>query len=150
MPSTAVSNGKVYVIEVNPASMRTVPYISKVTGVLMVDLVVCCRASARSFTDMGYGTGLHPNALCGRQGAVFSFEKPHGVDTQFGPEMKSSPARCWALPPLPRCPAQGLLIGAGYTFKTPLARLPACIFTVKDSDKPEFVWTSPGSSEHGL
>ena len=57
----AVSNGKVYVIEVNPRSSRTVPYISKVTGVPMVDLAVRCCLGEK-LTDMGYGTGLHPNA----------------------------------------------------------------------------------------
>ena len=57
----AVSNGKVYVIEVNPRSSRTVPYISKVTGVPMVDLAVRCCLGEK-LVDMGYGTGLHPNA----------------------------------------------------------------------------------------
>ena len=57
----AVSDGKVYVIEVNPRSSRTVPYISKVTGVPMVDLAVRCCLGEK-LADMGYGTGLHPNA----------------------------------------------------------------------------------------
>ncbi|MBS7059863.1 MAG: carbamoyl-phosphate synthase large subunit [Faecalibacterium prausnitzii] len=86
----AVSNGKVYVIEVNPRSSRTVPYISKVTGVPMVDLAVRCCLGEK-LTDMGYGTGLHPNApYVAVKVPVFSFEKLHGVDTQFGPEMKST------------------------------------------------------------
>ena len=53
----AVQNGKVYVIEVNPRSSRTVPYISKVTGVPMVDLAVRCTLGEK-LRDMGYGTGL--------------------------------------------------------------------------------------------
>src|SRR5699024_11583909 len=57
----AVADGKVYVIEVNPRSSRTVPYISKVTGVPMVDLAVRCCLGEK-LADMGYGTGLHPNA----------------------------------------------------------------------------------------
>ena len=86
----AVSNGKVYVIEVNPRSSRTVPYISKVTGVPMVDLAVRCCLGEK-LADMGYGTGLHPNApYVAVKVPVFSFEKLHGVDTQFGPEMKST------------------------------------------------------------
>ena len=86
----AVSDGKVYVIEVNPRSSRTVPYISKVTGVPMVDLAVRCCLGEK-LADMGYGTGLHPNApYVAVKVPVFSFEKLHGVDTQFGPEMKST------------------------------------------------------------
>ena len=72
----AVSNGKVYVIEVNPRSSRTVPYISKVTGVPMVDLAVRCCLGEK-LADMGYGTGLHPNApYVAVKVPVFSFEKP--------------------------------------------------------------------------
>ena len=86
----AVSHGRVYVIEVNPRSSRTVPYISKVTGVPMVDMAVRCCLGEK-LTDMGYGTGLHPNApYVAVKVPVFSFEKLHAVDTQFGPEMKST------------------------------------------------------------
>ena len=56
----AVQDGKVYVIEVNPRSSRTVPYISKVTGVPMVDLAVRCTLGEK-LKDMGYGTGLWRN-----------------------------------------------------------------------------------------
>ena len=66
---------------VNPRSSRTVPYISKVTGVPMVDLAVRCCLGEK-LTDMGYGTGLHPNApYVAVKVPVFSFEKLHGVDT---------------------------------------------------------------------
>ena len=133
----AVSNGKVYVIEVNPRSSRTVPYISKVTGVPMVDLAVRCCLGEK-LADMGYGTGLHPNApYVAVKVPVFSFEKLHGVDTQFGPEMKSTGEVLGIAPNYHDALLKGL-IGAGYTFKTP-GPASCCIFTVKDSDKPEFV-----------
>ena len=132
----AVSNGKVYVIEVNPRSSRTVPYISKVTGVPMVDLAVRCCLGEK-LADMGYGTGLHPNApYVAVKVPVFSFEKLHGVDTQFGPEMKSTGEVLGIAPNYHDALLKGL-IGAGYTFKTP-GPASCCIFTVKDSDKPEF------------
>ena len=133
----AVSHGRVYVIEVNPRSSRTVPYISKVTGVPMVDLAVRCCLGEK-LADMGYGTGLHPNApYVAVKVPVFSFEKLHGVDTQFGPEMKSTGEVLGIAPNYHDALLKGL-IGAGYTFKTP-GPASCCIFTVKDSDKPEFV-----------
>ena len=68
---------------------------------------------------------------------VFSFEKLHAVDTQFGPEMKSTGEVLGIAPNYHDALLKGL-IGAGYTFKTP-GPGSCCIFTVKDSDKPEFV-----------
>jgi len=122
---------------VNPRSSRTVPYISKVTGVPMVDLAVRCCLGEK-LADMGYGTGLHPNApYVAVKVPVFSFEKLHGVDTQFGPEMKSTGEVLGIAPNYHDALLKGL-IGAGYTFKTP-GPASCCIFTVKDSDKPEFV-----------
>ena len=98
----AVQDGKVYVIEVNPRSSRTVPYISKVTGVPMVDLAVRCTLGEK-LKDMGYGTGLWRNGkspYVAVKVPVYSFLKLHGVDTMLGPEMKST-AKFWAL--LPTC-----------------------------------------------
>ena len=133
----AVSEGKVYVIEVNPRSSRTVPYISKVTGVPMVDLAVRCCLGEK-LADMGHGTSLHPNApYVAVKVPVFSFEKLHGVDTQFGPEMKSTGEVLGIAPAFHDALLKGL-VGAGYTFKTP-GPASCCVFTVKDSDKPEFV-----------
>ena len=85
----AVQDGKVYVIEVNPRSSRTVPYISKVTGVPMVDLAVRCTLGEK-LKDMGYGTGLWRNGkspYVAVKVPVYSFLKLHGVDTMLGPEM---------------------------------------------------------------
>ena len=85
-----IYNGEVYVIEVNPRSSRTVPYISKVTNVPMVDLATRCMLGAK-LRDMGCGTGLHPvGEYIAVKVPVFSFEKLHDVDTLLGPEMKST------------------------------------------------------------
>ena len=66
------------------------PYISKVTGVPMVELAVRCMLGEK-LRDMGYGTGLYPTGdYCAVKVPVFSFEKLHDVDTQLGPEMKST------------------------------------------------------------
>ena len=132
-----IYRNELYVIEVNPRASRTIPYISKVTGVPMVDLAVRCCLGEK-LADMGYGTGLHPNApYVAVKVPVFSFEKLHGVDTQFGPEMKSTGEVLGIAPNYHDALLKGL-IGAGYTFKTP-GPASCCIFTVKDSDKPEFV-----------
>ena len=85
-----ISNGKLYVIEVNPRSSRTIPYISKVTGVPMVDLATRCMLGEK-LADMGYGTGLYKKSpYFAVKVPVFSFEKLLNVDTLLGPEMKST------------------------------------------------------------
>ena len=85
-----VYNDEVYIIEVNPRSSRTVPYISKVTGVPMVELATRCVLGEK-LADMGYGTGLYPEGqFHAVKVPVFSFEKLHDLDTQLGPEMKST------------------------------------------------------------
>ena len=102
------------------------------------DIAALLQARGEKLTDMGYGTGLHPNApYVAVKVPVFSFEKLHGVDTQFGPEMKSTGEVLGIAPNYHDALLKGL-IGAGYTFKTP-GPASCCIFTVKDSDKPEFV-----------
>ncbi len=85
-----ISGGEIYVIEVNPRSSRTVPYISKVTGVPMIDLAV--RASlGQPLAEMGYGTGLYPKRrITAVKVPVFSFEKLPLVEVGLGPEMKST------------------------------------------------------------
>ena len=83
-------NDQIYVIEVNPRSSRTVPYISKVTGVPMVDLATRCMFGEK-LKDMGCGTGLHPESdHYAVKVPVFSFQKLRDLDTQLGPEMKST------------------------------------------------------------
>ena len=85
-----VYNHSVYVIEVNPRSSRTVPYISKVTGVPMVALATEIILG-KKLKDLGYGTGLYPaRDYVAVKVPVFSFAKLSDVDTHLGPEMKST------------------------------------------------------------
>jgi carbamoyl-phosphate synthase large subunit len=82
--------GSVYVIEVNPRGSRTVPFLSKVTGVPMVDLAVRVGLGV-PLSECGYGTGLWPNQpLVAAKAPVFSMSKLTQVDTYLGPEMKST------------------------------------------------------------
>ena len=140
----AVQDGKVYVIEVNPRSSRTVPYISKVTGVPMVDLAVRCTLGEK-LKDMGYGTGLWRNGkspYVAVKVPVYSFLKLHGVDTMLGPEMKSTGEVLGIAPNMHEALIKGL-VAAGYQFKTP-GPGSCVIISVKDSDKKEaaeLAWT---------
>src|SRR5581483_5253465 len=85
-----VFDGNVYVIEVNPRASRTVPFLSKVTGVPMVDLAVRVGLGA-VLADCGFGTGLWPEQpLVAAKAPVFSMSKLTQVDTYLGPEMKST------------------------------------------------------------
>lgn len=127
----------VYVIEVNPRSSRTVPYISKVTGVPMVDLAVRCTLGEK-LKDMGYGTGLWRNGkspYVAVKVPVYSFLKLHGVDTMLGPEMKSTGEVLGIAPNMHEALIKGL-VAAGYQFKTP-GPGSCVIISVKDSDKKE-------------
>ncbi|SHE35069.1 carbamoyl-phosphate synthase large subunit [Desulforamulus putei] len=82
--------GQIYVIEVNPRSSRTVPYLSKVTGIPMVNLATKC-ALGKTLAEMGYQGGLVPDAgLVAVKAPVFSFGKLLDVDVSLGPEMKST------------------------------------------------------------
>ena len=85
-----IYDGELYVIEVNPRASRTVPYISKVTGIPMVELA--SRAMlGEPLKDMGYGTGAFPPpSYCAIKVPVFSFEKLNDADSILGPEMKST------------------------------------------------------------
>ena len=81
---------ELYVIEVNPRASRTVPYISKVTGVPMVDLASQVMLGT-PLKDLGFGTGLYPAPpYCAIKVPVFSFEKLNDADSILGPEMKST------------------------------------------------------------
>ena len=85
-----VLDEKVYIIEVNPRSSRTVPYISKVTGIPAISLATRAMLGEK-IADMGYGTGLFRNSgYYAIKLPVFSFEKITGADTSLGPEMKST------------------------------------------------------------
>lgn len=83
-------NGQLNIIEANPRSSRTVPYLSKVTGIPMVELATRAMLGEK-VRDMGYGTGLYPpKNYFAVKVPVFSFEKLMNVDTHLGPEMKST------------------------------------------------------------
>ena len=129
-----IYDDELYVIEVNPRSSRTVPYISKVTGVPMVDLATRCMLGEK-LRDLGYGTGLYPPPpYVAVKVPVFSFEKLTNVDTHLGPEMKSTGEVLGLADTLDEALYKGLL-AAGYR----LERQGGVLFTVRDSDKVEMV-----------
>jgi carbamoyl-phosphate synthase large subunit len=129
-----IYEGKVYVIEVNPRSSRTVPYISKVTDIPMVNLATKMMLGEK-LTDLGYTPGLFPEGgYVAVKVPVFSFAKLQDVDTQLGPEMKST----------------GEVLGVAKTFADALykglvasgnkmERAGGVLLTVKDRDKDAIV-----------
>jgi len=129
-----VYNNEVYVIEVNPRSSRTVPYISKVTGVQMVDIATKIMLG-QSLKQQGLPTGLFPkSAYYAVKVPVFSFEKLHDVDTQLGPEMKSTGETLGIAKTFKEALFKGLL-AANFKFK----RTGGVLFSVRNSDKPEVI-----------
>ncbi len=129
-----VSGEDVYVIEVNPRSSRTVPYISKVTGIPIVPLAtqVICGHSIR---ELGYEPGLSPEAdYIAVKMPVFSFEKIRGADVSLGPEMKST-GECLGIAKTFNEALYKAFAGAGIK----LPRHKNMIITVKDSDKEEVI-----------
>ncbi len=129
-----VMDGEVYVIEVNPRSSRTVPYISKVTGIPIVDLATKVIIG-NTLKDMGYPTGLAPKAdYIAIKMPVFSFEKLRGAEISLGPEMKST-GECLGIAKNFDEALYKAFLGAGIT----LPKYKQMIITVKDADKPEAV-----------
>ena len=127
-----VYHDEVYVIEVNPRSSRTVPYISKVTNVPMVDLATKIMLGAK-LKDLGYGTGVYPECdYVAVKVPVFSFEKLHSVDTHLGPEMKSTGEVLGIGRTFDEALFKGL-IGAGYKIK----KEGGVLVSVRDKDKEE-------------
>ncbi|MCR5186384.1 MAG: carbamoyl-phosphate synthase large subunit [Clostridia bacterium] len=129
-----ISEGLVYVIEVNPRSSRTVPYISKVTNLPMIDIATRV-ITGEKLKDMGYGTGLYKKSdyVCVKM-PVFSFEKIKNADTSLGPEMKST----------------GEVLGVDREFKnailkafiasgTNVSKTGGILITVRDKDKEEML-----------
>ena len=125
-----VYQDEVYVIEVNPRSSRTVPYISKVTGIPIVDLASRVITGAK-LKDLGYTPGLQPESeYYAIKMPVFSFEKLRGAEISLGPEMKST-GECLGISKDFNEALYKAFLGAG-------VRLPKhkkMILTVKDSDK---------------
>ena len=127
--------GELYIIEVNPRASRTVPYISKVSGVPIVDLATKCMLGAK-LKDLGYGTGIYKTPdLIAVKVPVFSMSKLARVDVSLGPEMKST----------------GEVLGVGETLEEALYKgftaagkkmsndRGVVLATVNDQDKEEFL-----------
>ncbi len=127
-----VHQDRVYVIEVNPRSSRTVPYISKVTGIPMVELATRCMLG-EELSSLGFGTGLYPEKpLVAVKVPVFSFEKLRDLDVQLGPEMKSTGEVLGLSDTFEKALLKGL-VAAGYKMK----KKGGVLITVRDTDKPE-------------
>ncbi len=140
-----VYDDEIYVIEVNPRSSRTIPYISKVTGVPMVELATRA-ALGEKLEDMGYGTGLYKEpAYVAVKVPVFSFEKLIDVDVHLGPEMKSTGEVLGIGKTLREALYKGLS-AAGYSLK----KNGGVLFTVRDSDKEEIIETAKNFAELGF
>ena len=132
MPGDEEKSSSVYIIEVNPRASRTIPFISKVTGVPMVNVATRVMLG-QSLKEQGYTTGLgKKQRLFGVKAPVFSMSKLVGVDTYLGPEMKST----------------GEVMGIDYTFDAALGKalqaaglmlVPqgAMLLSIADRDKPE-------------
>ncbi|MBE5804168.1 MAG: carbamoyl-phosphate synthase large subunit [Clostridiales bacterium] len=157
-----VYHNEVYVIEANPRASRTVPYISKVTGVPMVDLAVRAMLGEK-IKDMGFGTGLYRQSpYFAVKVPCFSFEKLADVDTHLGPEMKSTGEVLGLGTNLQEAIYKGL-VAAGYKMR----HQGGLLVSVRDVDKTEVVdvvrrfaqlgfnlFATPGTAktllEHGL
>ena len=127
-----VHRGKVHVLEVNPRASRTVPFLSKVTGVPMVDMATRVMLGAK-LSDLGWSTGLVPaRDLVAVKAPVFSMNKLPAVDSYLGPEMKSTGEaigidRTLAAAMRKAFAASGVHVRPGG----------AALFTIADADKPE-------------
>ncbi|HIR93693.1 MAG TPA: carbamoyl-phosphate synthase large subunit [Candidatus Egerieimonas intestinavium] len=129
-----VCQEKVYVIEVNPRSSRTIPYISKVTGIPMVPLATGAILGRR-IREMGYQPGLQPEGpYWAVKMPVFSFEKIRGADVSLGPEMKST-GECLGVARSFHEALYKAFLGAGIC----LPKHKKLVFTVRDQDQQEAV-----------
>lgn len=129
-----ISKGKLYIIEVNPRSSRTVPYISKVTNLPVIDIATRVILGEK-LKNMGYGTGVLPEKeYVAIKVPVFSFEKIKNADTSLGPEMKSTGEVLGIAKSFSDAVLKGF-IGSGINIPTG-----GNIFiTVRDKDKPEIL-----------
>ena len=129
-----VYQDEVYVIEVNPRSSRTVPYISKVTGIPIVDLATKVMTGMK-LKELGYEPGLQPESpYWAIKMPVFSFEKIRGADISLGPEMKST-GECLGISKNYEEALFKAFLGSGVD----LPKHKKMIMTVKDSDKLDAV-----------
>ncbi|MFQ7035947.1 MAG: diaminopimelate epimerase, partial [Candidatus Borkfalkia sp.] len=139
-----------YVIEVNPRASRTIPYISKVTGVPMVELATKIMVGSK-LKKLGYGTGLYKNSpYVAVKVPVFSFEKLNDVNSQLGPEMKSTGEVLGIGKNIEEALFKGL-VSAGFKLCHPTKQNPVGVyFTVNDQDKFEILGLAKKFSDLGL
>ncbi len=136
----------IYVIEVNPRSSRTIPYISKVTGVPIIDLATRVMLGEK-LHNMEYGTGIYKEAeYYAVKAPVFSFEKLTDVDTGLGPEMKSTGEVLGLAETYPQALLKAFK-GSGMRAPKKGGRI---IVTVKDEDKGEIIAIARGFEEMGV
>ena len=130
-----IYRGQLYVIEVNPRASRTVPYISKVTGVPMVELATRIIVGEK-LKNLGFGTGLYPSSpYVAVKVPVFSFEKLNDVNSQLGPQMKSTGEVLGIGKTIEEAMFKGL-VSAGFKMCHPSERKPVGVYmTVNDQDK---------------
>ena len=140
---------KLYVIEVNPRASRTIPYISKVTGVPMVDIATRVMTGS-PLKDLGYGTGLYKTPpYFAVKVPVFSFEKLLDANSSLGPEMKSTGEVLGVGKTMREALFKGL-VSAGYSIAPKVnAGEQGVYITVKDEDKPEVVQLAKRFSDLG-
>jgi carbamoyl-phosphate synthase large subunit len=138
-------DNEIYVIEVNPRASRTVPYISKVTGVQMCELATCVSVG-QTLSELGHNSCIAkiPPYIAVKV-PVFSFEKLAGVDTHLGPEMKSTGEVLGLGKNLQEALYKGL-IAAGYKMK----KSGGVLITVRDGDKGEIAGVAEKLSKRGF
>jgi len=133
-----IHEGRLYVIEVNPRASRTIPYISKVTGVPMVQLATSVMVGAR-LRDLGYGTGLYRTPpYFAVKVPVFSFENLTDADSALGPEMKSTGEVLGVGKTLQEALFKGL-VSAGFDVSSYRPQKGGVYISVNDHDKYEIV-----------
>ena len=131
-----IMDGEIYVIEVNPRASRTVPYISKVTGVPMCDLATKVSLGYK-LKDLGYGTGLYkPSPYVAVKVPVFSFEKITDANAALSPEMKSTGEVLGLGANMQEALFKGL-VSAGY--KVEKSQHAGVLISVNRRDQPEIV-----------
>ena len=130
-------NGKLNIIEANPRSSRTVPYLSKVTGVPMVELATRAMLGEK-VRDMGYGINLYrkPNYFAVKV-PVFSFEKLMDVDTHLGPEMKSTGEVLGIASSKDEAIFKGFVAAGTKMIRPKSKHSEGILFSVRQSDLPE-------------
>lgn len=146
-----IYENKLYVIEVNPRASRTIPYISKVTGVPMVDIATKVMTGT-PLKELGCGTGLYKTPpYFAVKVPVFSFEKLLDANSSLGPEMKSTGEVLGVGKTIEEALFKGL-VSAGYEIpsKDLLKNDLGVYITVKDADKPEVVQLAKKFSDLGL